>query len=88
MNNHTPARPTLRQLQYFVAVADTGAFGKAAQALAVSQPSLSQQLATMEADLRAPLFERTSRRVRLTALGERLLPRARMILQELREFRA
>jgi LysR family hydrogen peroxide-inducible transcriptional activator len=81
-------RPTLRQLQYFVAVADEGAFGAAAQALAVSQPSLSKQLALMEDELGAPLFERTSRRVTLTPLGRLLLDRGRIILQDMREFRA
>jgi len=81
-------RPTLRQLQYFVAVADHNAFGAAAQALAVSQPSLSKQLALMEDELGAPLFERTSRRVTLTPTGRLLLSRARIILQEVREFRA
>ena len=49
-------RPTFRQLQYFVAVADQSAFGAAAQELAVSQPSLSKQLATMEAELASPCF--------------------------------
>ena len=81
-------RPTLRQLQYFVAVADHRAFGAAAEALAVSQPGLSKQLATMEDELGAPLFERTSRRVALTPLGRSLLDRARRILQEVAEFRA
>jgi LysR family hydrogen peroxide-inducible transcriptional activator len=88
MDHVKPIRPTLRQLQYFIAVAEHGAFGSAARALAVSQPSLSKQLATMEADLGGALFERTSRRVSLTSLGTRLLPRARAILQEMREFRA
>ena len=81
-------RPTIRQLQYFVAVAEHSAFGAAAQALAVSQPSLSKQLAIMEDELGAPLFERTSRRVTLTPLGRLLLGRARIILHEVREFRA
>ena len=72
MDQPGPARPSLRQLQYFVAVADHCAFGKAAQMLAVSQPSLSKQLSTMEDELGAPLFERTSRKVRLTSQGERL----------------
>ena len=81
-------RPTLRQLQYFVAVAEHNAFGAAAQALAVSQPSLSKQLATMEDELGAPLFERTSRRVTLTPLGRLLLDRARLILQDVAEFKA
>lgn len=88
MNEDAYARPSLRQLQYFVAVAEHGAFGKAAQALAVSQPSLSKQVATMEYELGVVLFERTSRRVALTAQGVQLLPKAREILQELRSFRA
>lgn len=81
-------RPTFRQLQYFVAVANQSAFGAAAQELAVSQPSLSKQLATMEAELGIALFERTSRRVQLTPMGEILLPRARAILRDLEEFRS
>ncbi|MEM8626319.1 MAG: LysR substrate-binding domain-containing protein [Pseudomonadota bacterium] len=88
MNDPHPTRPSLRQLQYFIAVAEHGAFGVAAQALAVSQPSLSKQLASMEQELATTLFERTSRRVKLTAAGEKLLPRARTILQQVREFQA
>ncbi len=88
MDREPSIRPTLRQLQYFVAVADHGAFGPAAAALAVSQPSLSKQLAVMEEEIGASLFERTSRKVKLTSLGEKLLPRGRAILQEAREFRA
>lgn len=88
MNSDQPIRPSLRQLQYFVAVADHGAFGLAATALAVSQPSLSKQLAAMEDELGIALFERTSRRVRLTSRGEQLLPQARNVLQGMREFRA
>ncbi|MEM9027892.1 MAG: LysR substrate-binding domain-containing protein [Pseudomonadota bacterium] len=88
MNRANTTRPTLRQLQYFVAVADHGAFGVAADTLAVSQPSLSKQLATMEAELGVILFERTSRRVKLTSVGEDLLPRARTILQQVRDFQS
>ncbi|MEM6905771.1 MAG: LysR family transcriptional regulator [Pseudomonadota bacterium] len=88
INSEPPARPSLRQIQYFVAVADHRGFGAAAQALAVSQPSLSKQLATMEEELGATLFERTSRRVTLTPRGQKLLPRGRAILHEMREFRA
>ncbi|MEL6767967.1 MAG: LysR substrate-binding domain-containing protein [Pseudomonadota bacterium] len=83
-----PPRPSVRQLQYFVAVAEYGGFGTAAEALAVSQPSLSKQLATMEAELDVTLFERTSRHLKLTVAGERLLPRARAVLRELRDLRA
>ena len=75
-------RPTLRQIEYFVAVADHGAFGTAAKALAVGQPSLSKQLATMEDALGAVLIERTSRRVTLTPVGRKLLQRGRTILRE------
>lgn len=81
-------RPTLRQLEYFVAVAEHGGFGSAADALAVSQPGLSKQLATMEEELGAKLFERTSRKVTLTPLGRLLLSRGRIILQEVKEFRS
>lgn len=81
-------RPSLRQIQYFVAVAEHGAFGAAAKALAVSQPSLSKQLATMEDELGTLLFERTSRRVTLTPVGRSLLGRGRAILREAQEFRA
>lgn len=81
-------RPSLRQIEYFVSVADHGAFGAAARALSVSQPSLSKQLATMEDELGVRLFERTSRRVTLTPLGRSLLIRGRTLLQEAREFRA
>jgi DNA-binding transcriptional LysR family regulator len=70
----------LRQLEYFVAVAEAAHFTRAAEALHVAQPSLSQQIRSLERDLGAPLFERTSRRVRLTAAGESLLPHARRAL--------
>jgi len=81
-------RPTLRQIEYFVAVAEHGAFGAAADALAVSQPSLSKQLGTMEDELGVRLFERTSRRVALTPTGKAVLARARSILSEVRDFKA
>lgn len=88
MDKDLPARPSFRQIQYFVTVAEHEAFGAAAEVLSVSQPSLSKQLAAMEAELGGLLFERTSRSVKLTKLGEKLLPRGRRILQEVREFRA
>ncbi len=81
-------RPTLRQIEYFVAVADHGAFGAAANALAVSQPSLSKQLGTMEAEMGTRLFERTSRRVALTPTGRAVLSRARSILRDVQDFKA
>jgi len=81
-------RPTLRQIEYFVAVAEHGAFGAAADALGVSQPSLSKQLGTMEDELGIRLFERTSRRVSLTPTGRAVLARGRSILNEVRDFKA
>ena len=80
-------RPTLRQLEYFVAVADHLAFGPAAEALAVTQPSLSKQIMTLEAELGVALFERSSRRVRLTSEGSALLDEARRVLERARAFR-
>mgnify|MGYP006274146383 CR=1 FL=1 len=80
-------RPTLRQLEYFVAVADHGAFGPAAQALAVTQPSLSKQIAVLEDELALALFERTSRTVRLTPAGASLLDDARAALDKARAFK-
>ncbi|MGW7069851.1 LysR substrate-binding domain-containing protein [Streptomyces sp. NPDC054855] len=70
----------LRQLEYFVAVADEGGFGRAAVRLHVVQASVSQQVARLERELGLRLFDRTTRRVGLTAAGERLLPEARAAL--------
>ena len=67
----------LRQLQYFVAVVDEGNFTRAAQRLYVAQPSLSKQLAALEAELGGPLIERLARGIRLTPSGKAFLPEAR-----------
>jgi DNA-binding transcriptional LysR family regulator len=70
----------LRQLEYFVAVARHRHFGRAAQAVYVTQPALSQQVRRLEAELGLALLRRTSRGVELTPAGEDLLPRAEQIL--------
>jgi DNA-binding transcriptional LysR family regulator len=67
----------LRQLQYFVTVVDEGNFTRAAQRLYVAQPSLSKQLAALEAELGGPLIERLTRGIRLTPSGKAFLPEAR-----------
>jgi DNA-binding transcriptional LysR family regulator len=77
----------LRQLEYFVAVADQGTFTAAAEQLLVSQPSLSQQIGTLEAELGGPLFERLPRGVRLTPAGLALLGEARASLRAARRGR-
>ncbi len=72
--------PTLRQLEYLVAVADMKHFGRAARAVNVSQPTLSQQIRTMEARLGVVLIERGDGQVQMTPLGREIAQRARQIL--------
>jgi LysR family transcriptional regulator, hydrogen peroxide-inducible genes activator len=71
---------TLRQIQYAIAVADELSFRRAAERCHVSQPSLSAQLAQLERALEVRLFERSRRRVLVTAAGRGLLDRARRLL--------
>jgi len=73
-------RPTLRQLEYAVAVADHGNFHEAAAACAVSQPGLSAQLRELERQLGVRLFERDRRGVLITREGEAVVARARALL--------
>lgn len=70
----------LRQLQYFVTVVDEGNITRAAQRLYVAQPSLSKQLAALEAELGGPLIERLHRQIRLTPSGKAFLPEARVAI--------
>jgi DNA-binding transcriptional LysR family regulator len=77
----------LSQLRSFMRVAEEGGFTRAAEALHLSQPAVTQQVAALERELGAALFERTGRGVRLTAAGEALLGTARQCLALLEEGR-
>src|SRR5215468_8981191 len=75
----------LRHLRYFLAVAETSHFTRAAQKLHVTQPTLSHQIRQLEGQLDLPLFDRIGRRVKLTAAGAMLVPHARRVLRELED---
>ena len=82
------ANVDLRRLRYFVAVAEERHFGRAAARLHMSAPPLSQRIRELEGELGLALFERTSRTVRLTPAGERLLGDARGGARSRRPLRA
>jgi LysR family transcriptional regulator, hydrogen peroxide-inducible genes activator len=86
MNLLEPLPCSLRQLQYVVAVADLGGFGRAAARCHVSQPSLSAQIALVEQALGVRLFERDRRVVRLSAAGAAIIDRARQVLLAARDL--
>ncbi|MEV5516560.1 LysR family transcriptional regulator [Streptomyces flaveolus] len=78
----------LQQMRYVLAVAETASFTRAAERCHIVQSALSHQVARLEKELGARLFERTSRRVRLTAAGEAFLPAARQALEAAERARA
>jgi LysR family transcriptional regulator, hydrogen peroxide-inducible genes activator len=77
----------VHQLRYFCAVARHGTFTRASAVEHVAQPSLSQQILKLEAELGARLFDRLPRAARLTVFGKAFLPKAERILRELEEAR-
>ena len=77
----------IHQLRYFVAVADEGSFSRAAAKVRVAQPSLSQQIRKLEAEVGQPLFDRLPRSVVLTEAGRCLIDYARQILASIGDAR-
>ncbi|WP_304175276.1 hydrogen peroxide-inducible genes activator [Phenylobacterium aquaticum] len=78
--------PTIRQLQYLKLLAEHGAFGRAAEAAHVTQPTLSAGIQELERTLGAPVVDRARSGVILTAVGEAALARANVILNEAEEL--
>jgi DNA-binding transcriptional LysR family regulator len=79
---------TLVQLRHLIALADSGSFSKAAQALFLTQPALSRSIRALEDELHAALFDRIGRRIELTPFGGETLKRARQLLFEADELQA
>jgi LysR family transcriptional regulator, nitrogen assimilation regulatory protein len=77
----------LKQLEYFVQVAELGSFSRAARVLDIAQPALSRQVRALETDLRETLLLRNGRGVALTDAGRRLLERGAAILQQVAQAR-
>lgn len=80
--------PTIKQLQYLVALHDQGHFGKAAEACFVTQSTLSAGIRELESLIGVTLVERTRRVVRFTSLGDRIVEKARRVLREADELGA
>lgn len=78
--------PTLKQLQYLVALHDHGHFGRAADSCFITQSTLSASLRELETVLGSTLVERTRRVVRFTQLGQRIVAKARRVLHEAEEL--
>lgn len=81
-----PALPSVRQLRYFIALADHLHFRRAAEAIYVTQPTLSAGIKELESTLGVPLFERDKTKVRLTRAGDAVLNRARGLVAEAQDL--
>ncbi|MBL4581416.1 MAG: LysR family transcriptional regulator, partial [Gammaproteobacteria bacterium] len=79
-------RLSLKQIRYFIAIAESGSFRQAAFRLDVTQPALSNQIAILEKLLDLQLFERSNNGTSMTVEGRELLPSAKRILEEVHGF--
>jgi LysR family nitrogen assimilation transcriptional regulator len=77
----------VRQLKYFIAIVDAGSLSKASQKLYVAQPSLSQQIAGLEAELKTKLLLRSAQGVKPTTAGSALYRHARLVLRQIDQIR-
>src|SRR4051812_23702444 len=77
----------LRQLEYFVAVAEEGNFTRAAERVHISQSGVSAQIQQLERELGAPLLDRSGRTATLTVAGAAALPYARAVLASVADVR-
>src|SRR6202035_1989999 len=80
-DGHKISQMELRHLRYFKAVAEQGSFSGAARGIYVSQSALSEQVADLERELGVPLFDRSERKLRLTAQGEVFLLESNKVLE-------
>ncbi len=74
--------PTIKQLRYFLALTETGHFGRAAQSCFVSQSAFSSAIAELEEQLGTQLVDRTNRRVTITAIGQQIAVQARLVVRD------
>lgn len=77
---------TLRQLQYIIAVSETGSFSKAAEACFAEQSTISHQIKTMEEKLGTNIFDRSSIPVTLTTDGKKIVEQAKEIIDKVEEL--
>jgi LysR family hydrogen peroxide-inducible transcriptional activator len=78
--------PSTKQLQYFVALADAGHFGRAADASFVSQSAFSNAIKELENNLQTQLVDRTRRQVTITAAGQEIATQARLVLRDIEQL--
>ena len=79
-------KPTFKQLEYFIAIAEHASFRKAAERLDVSQPTLTAQISLLEERIGLPLFERRRSGSSLSSAGRRLLPAAKQIIEQVNQL--